>query len=276
MQMNGDLIRKIAADSQENQELREVLTRKEAVLISGLEICQRYVGHGTLCEFSKPISMTPFNRCRSILIVVYWLGAVNMRSQEQSKSEITPSNAPEMPVSTPLSSTSPNEYALLLYSLWALQRLLYRLSEDPDDDSFNTATLDQNPDSDSEPPANSPLMPEENQALAKDKEVAPEKDVANIDWGRYSPVPRGRRRVGYWGEFLWLQVKGNRSRFITSSFFLALHGAYFQSILHSLLQWARQKDSDNDTPKFESQWTVSVYFSIKMAHIWKMFFVIMN
>lgn len=53
MQMNGDLIRKIAADSQETQELREVLTRKEAVLISGLEICQRYVGHGTLCEFSE-------------------------------------------------------------------------------------------------------------------------------------------------------------------------------------------------------------------------------
>lgn len=55
MQMDGDLIRKIAAESQENQELRDVLTRKEAVLNSGLEICQRYVERGTLGGFPKLI-----------------------------------------------------------------------------------------------------------------------------------------------------------------------------------------------------------------------------
>lgn len=53
MQMNGTSIQKIAAESQENQDQREMLSRKKAVLSSGLEICQRYVRRSTLGK-SKP------------------------------------------------------------------------------------------------------------------------------------------------------------------------------------------------------------------------------
>jgi hypothetical protein len=44
MQMEEDSVRRIAAEPQENQDQREVLKRKEIILNSGLEICQRYVG----------------------------------------------------------------------------------------------------------------------------------------------------------------------------------------------------------------------------------------
>lgn len=55
-QMDETLIRKIAAESQENQDQRELLTRKKTVLTSGLEICQRYVGRSTLGKCSKIIA----------------------------------------------------------------------------------------------------------------------------------------------------------------------------------------------------------------------------
>lgn len=46
--------------------------------------------------------------------------------------------------------------------------------------------------------------------------------------------------------------EGKTLRFITSSAVLVLPNAYFHVILHSLLQLARVKDSDNEIPKFES------------------------
>lgn len=53
MQMEENSVRKIATESQENQNQRELLTRKRAVLSSGLEICQRYVGRGMLGKISE-------------------------------------------------------------------------------------------------------------------------------------------------------------------------------------------------------------------------------
>ena len=44
MQMTPELVEKIAAESQDNQIQREHLTRKKAVLASGLATCKRHVG----------------------------------------------------------------------------------------------------------------------------------------------------------------------------------------------------------------------------------------
>lgn len=53
MQMDENLIRTIAAESQENQDQRELLTRKKTVLSSGLEICQRHVSRSMLGKVPK-------------------------------------------------------------------------------------------------------------------------------------------------------------------------------------------------------------------------------
>ncbi|KAL8792225.1 MAG: hypothetical protein Q9195_005181 [Heterodermia aff. obscurata] len=52
MQMEGETIRRIAAESEESQELREQLIRKATVLKSGLEICKRYTGRRSTSSLS--------------------------------------------------------------------------------------------------------------------------------------------------------------------------------------------------------------------------------
>lgn len=50
MQMEENVVRRIASEPRENQDQRELLTRKKTVLTLGLEICQRYVGRNTLSK----------------------------------------------------------------------------------------------------------------------------------------------------------------------------------------------------------------------------------
>jgi hypothetical protein len=47
-EMEGELISKIAAESQENQTQRETLERKLRILEEGLNTCKRHAGHHTL------------------------------------------------------------------------------------------------------------------------------------------------------------------------------------------------------------------------------------
>ena len=44
LEMGADTVSRIASEPQEHQQQRELLTRKLAVLNSGLETCKRYVG----------------------------------------------------------------------------------------------------------------------------------------------------------------------------------------------------------------------------------------
>lgn len=48
MQMEENVVRRIASETRENQDQRELLTRKKTVLTLDLEICQRYVDRNTL------------------------------------------------------------------------------------------------------------------------------------------------------------------------------------------------------------------------------------
>lgn len=50
-QMSGELVSKIAAESQENQAQRDILERKLAVLKEGMETCKRHVGRHFLGNF---------------------------------------------------------------------------------------------------------------------------------------------------------------------------------------------------------------------------------
>lgn len=68
MQMDETLTRKIAAESQENQDQRELLTRKKVVLSSGLEICQRHVSRSKLGKGAKIIARLDIHRIVTISI----------------------------------------------------------------------------------------------------------------------------------------------------------------------------------------------------------------
>lgn len=68
MQMDESLIQKIAAESQENQDQRELLTRKKTVLSSGLEICQRHVSRSMLGKNSKTFTRLDSHRLVIVLI----------------------------------------------------------------------------------------------------------------------------------------------------------------------------------------------------------------
>lgn len=52
LEMDSDTISRIASEPQEHQQQREMLTRKLAVLNSGLETCRRYVGRSTISKLS--------------------------------------------------------------------------------------------------------------------------------------------------------------------------------------------------------------------------------
>lgn len=51
LEMDSDTVNRIASEPQEHQQQRDLLTRKLAVLNSGLETCKRYVSRSTI---SKP------------------------------------------------------------------------------------------------------------------------------------------------------------------------------------------------------------------------------
>ncbi len=53
LEMDPDMVDRIASEPQEHQQQRELLTRKLAVLNSGLETCKHYVSRTTM---SKPRS----------------------------------------------------------------------------------------------------------------------------------------------------------------------------------------------------------------------------
>ncbi len=56
LETDADMVSRIASEPQEHQQQRELLTRKLAVLNSGLETCKRYVGRNIT---SKPNSESP-------------------------------------------------------------------------------------------------------------------------------------------------------------------------------------------------------------------------
>jgi hypothetical protein len=62
LQMEPDLVSKIAAESSENQTRREELLRKSTVLKMGLKTCKRYVGRSASskpCPNSDVLSVAP-------------------------------------------------------------------------------------------------------------------------------------------------------------------------------------------------------------------------
>lgn len=57
VQMEPELVSRIAAEPEENQHQRERLSRKLAVLQSGAEICKRYIGRNKSGMVTKIFSL---------------------------------------------------------------------------------------------------------------------------------------------------------------------------------------------------------------------------